>query len=74
MNTKERENLNGLPQGLLLIRNSNKARLRQIGMDSPQTVNFGLNAIGFSSYTIVKKNGKRDTFVSSGFLKRFVGG
>ena len=76
MNTKPRENLNGLPQGLFLIRNSNKARLKQIGMDSPQTVNLGLNAIGSSSYsyTIVKKNGNRDTLASSRFLKRLEGG
>ena len=33
MNTKPRENLNGLPQGLVLIRNTNKARLRQIGKE-----------------------------------------
>ena len=68
--------MNGLPQGLFLIRNLTKARLKQIGMDSPQTVNLGLNAIGSSSYsyTIVKKNGNRDTLASSRFLKRLEGG
>ena len=41
MNTKPRENLNGPPKGLFVVRNTNEARLKQIGMDSPQTVNFG---------------------------------